>query len=46
MNFDLEPEHELLRELAHGRADELVLGVEVEIQMLSRWASSTISRTP
>ena len=34
------------RELAHGRADELVLLVELEIQAPRRWASSTISRTP
>ena len=36
----------LLRELAHGRADELVLLVEIEVQLESRCASSTISRTP
>ncbi len=35
-----------LREVAHGRADELVLLVEVEVQVLRRWASSTIRRTP
>ena len=36
----------LLRELAHGRADELVLLIEIEVQVLRRWASSTMSRTP
>jgi hypothetical protein len=36
----------LLRELAHGGADELVLLVEIEVQRERRCASSTISRTP
>ena len=36
----------LLRELANGRADELVLGREVEVHAERRVASSTISRTP
>ena len=34
------------RELADGRADELVLGREVEVHAERRVASSTISRTP
>ena len=36
----------LLRELADGRADELVLGREIEVHSDRREASSTISRTP
>jgi hypothetical protein len=36
----------LLREVAHGGTDELVLGGEVEIQLLRCRANSTISRTP
>ena len=36
----------LLRELAHGGADELVLLVEIEVQRERRCASSTIRRTP
>jgi hypothetical protein len=36
----------LLRELAHGGADELVLLVEIEVQVARRCASSTIRRTP
>jgi hypothetical protein len=36
----------LLRELADGRADELVLGREVEVHADRREASSTISLTP
>src|SRR5205823_12093725 len=36
----------LLREVADGRADELLLLAEVEVQALSCRASSTISRTP
>src|SRR5205823_4198766 len=36
----------LLRELADGPADELVLGREVEVQLERRVASSTIRRTP
>ena len=34
------------REVAHRRANELVLLVEIEVQALRRWASSAISRTP
>ena len=36
----------LRRELAHGRPDELVLGAELEVQVESAVASSTIMRTP
>src|SRR5207302_8377085 len=36
----------LLREVADGRADELLLLAVVEVQALSCRASSTISRTP
>src|SRR5262249_51580398 len=36
----------LQRELAHRRADDLGLPVDVEVQSLRRLASSAISRTP
>jgi hypothetical protein len=35
-----------LGELAHGAADELVLGREVEVHAVRRVASSTMRRTP
>ena len=38
--------HALERELAHGAADQLVLGREVEVHAASRVASSASSRTP